>query len=150
MKECSREREIVEVIASGRWPDACGDELRSHASSCRSCNDVVLVAAALHNQQALDLAQVRVPPAGLIWWRTQLRTRQEAVRRAERPLTIAHALAAASIAGVSAALITPLLPPLRDVLAALESLPSLALLTGAVAALIAVANLAIYLVFSDK
>jgi hypothetical protein len=65
-------------------------------------------------------------------------------------LTIAHALAAASIAGVSAALITPLLPPLRDVLAALESLPSLALLTGAVAALIAVANLAIYLVFSDK
>jgi hypothetical protein len=150
MKECSREREIVEAVASGRWPDSCGDELRSHAASCRICNEVVLVASAIHDQQSLDLAAARIPPAGLIWWRTQLRTRQEAVRRAERPLTIAHALAAASIAGVSAALIGQLLPSVRDLLTALESLPGLTLLIGAVAGLILVANVALYLVFSDK
>jgi hypothetical protein len=150
MKECTREREIVEAVAAGRWPDACGDELRNHAASCRTCNEVVLVASAIHEQRALDLAQTHVPPAGLIWWRTQLRTRQEAVRRAERPLTIAHALAAASIAGVSAALIGQLMPSVHDVLAALKSLPGLALLIGAVAGLILVANVALYLVFSDK
>lgn len=150
MKECSREREIVEAIASRRWPDACGDELRSHAAGCRSCSDLVLVASAIRDERALDLAQTRVPPAGLIWWRTQLRARQEAVRRAERPLTIAHALAGASIAGVSAALIGQLLPPVHDVLVALENLPGLTLLIGAVAGLIVVANVALYFVFSDK
>lgn len=150
MKECSREVEIVEAITSGQWPDACADELRSHAASCRSCNDAVLVASAIHDQRALDLAQAHVPPAGLIWWRTQLRTRQEAVRRAERPLTIAHALAGASIAGVSAALISQLLPSVHDILAALEGLPGLTLWIGAVAGLILVANVALYLVFSDK
>jgi hypothetical protein len=150
MKECTREREVIDAVATGRWPDACQEELRSHAANCRTCSDLVLVASALRDEHDLALSQVRVPPAGLIWWRAQLRTRQEAVRRAERPLTIAHALAAASIGGVAAALLTRLLPSVHDVLAAFESVPNLTLLIGAVAALIAVANLALYLVFSDK
>jgi hypothetical protein len=100
--ECARERDVLDAIVAGRWShDRRGWE-REHASSCSVCADLVRVAAAL-NQESSDLQDVRVPPAGIVWWKAQRRARQEATRAAAQPIRAAQWLAAASAAGVAAA-----------------------------------------------
>ena len=143
MKECVREHEIVEAVTEGRWPEACDAELRSHAGQCAVCKDVVLVARALHEERDTAVMNAPVTPAGLVWWRAELRARREAVRAAERPMTWVHSLAAASAVGVAVALVGGLLPTLI-------SLPQVGLLLGGLATLLVVAPIALYFVFSDK
>jgi hypothetical protein len=150
MKECVREHEIVEAVTSGRWPDSCAADLRNHAADCHVCKEVVLVAVALHEEHDLALAEARVPSAGLVWWRAELRARREAAKAVERPLTLVHSLAAASVIGVGAALVVGMIPYVRDLFAAFAGLPELGLLIGAFVTLLVVAPVALYFVFSDK
>jgi hypothetical protein len=150
MKECIREHEIVEAITSGRWPEACDPDLRSHAMTCAVCKDVVLVASALHEERDSAVTTAGVPSSGLVWWRAELRARREAIRAAERPMKWVHSLAAASAAGVAVALVGGMLPFVRQLLTAFTSLPELGLLIGGLATLIVVAPIALYFVFSDK
>jgi hypothetical protein len=86
--ECEREFEIVEAITCGRWPEGTTDELRAHADRCAVCADVVNVAVALTNDRTTRLQMARVPSAGLVWWRAEMRARRDAVNRATRPLQI--------------------------------------------------------------
>jgi hypothetical protein len=104
----------------------------------------------MYTESAEAVPNAVVPPAGLVWWRAQLRARQEAARAAERPLKVAHSLAAASVVGVAAALIVGMLPSVRELLAPLASVQMLEIVIGAVVALVTVANLALYFVVSDK
>jgi hypothetical protein len=148
--ECNRERELVEAVASGHWPDACGEELRNHIAACGVCKDVVVVARALHEEHACALEDVRVPPAGLVWWRAELRARQEATRVAERPMRFAHAFAAACTIGVALALLAGMLPWVQEWLISFSELPRLGVLIGALVAFIVAAPVALYFVLSDK
>src|SRR5678816_3231927 len=75
--ECSHEIEIVEAITSGRWPAGCSEELRQHAASCVVCKDVVQVALALTQDRSEAFQSVRVPSAGLVWWRSEMRARRD-------------------------------------------------------------------------
>jgi hypothetical protein len=150
MKECVRENEIVEAVVSGRWPDACGADLRNHVSACHICKEVAVVAGALQEEHDTALAEARVPSAGLVWWRAELRARREGAKAAERPLTLVHSLAAASVIGVGAALVGGMIPYVRELFAAFAGLPELGLLIGAFVTLLVVAPLALYFVFSDK
>jgi hypothetical protein len=45
-----------------------------------------------------------LPDAALVWWRAQVRARDEAVRLAARPITIAQAAALAATVGVGGAI----------------------------------------------
>jgi hypothetical protein len=83
---CSRERELSELLQNGFWPQACSDDLRAHVASCRSCSDFILVTEALQHsrRQAADLAHLE--PPGAIWWRAQLRRRNEAIEKMSRPI----------------------------------------------------------------
>ena len=64
-----------------------------------------LIAEALA-AEGIDARREAAPPSSaIVWWRAQMRARQEAVRTADRPITIVHALAIASGAGLSLALI---------------------------------------------
>ena len=45
-----------------------------------------------------------LPESGLVWWRAQLRARQDAARVAVRPITVAQAVAFAAAVGVLGAL----------------------------------------------
>ena len=150
MKECPREFEVVESVTSSRWPEACGSELRDHVSSCATCKDVVWVASALQQERQSELQRAPIPSAGLVWWRAELRARREAVRAAERPMTLVHSLAAASAVGVLLALAGSLLPFVRELLTAFTNLPELGLLIGGLATLLIVAPVAVYFVLSDK
>jgi hypothetical protein len=147
--ECGYEKQFVNAICAGRWPSACDEELRNHVQSCSTCNDVVTVAGALQDDySAVVSTHVQVPSAGLVWWRAELRARREAVRSAERPLRVVHALSGACALGVMAALISRISPWIREFFSniVIQNLP-IALTLGIVAVL---APVALYVVFSDK
>jgi hypothetical protein len=99
--ECNREQEVLDAIASARWPDRLGEELGAHVSSCAVCSDLGLIAKAFEEDQRTALGEVRIPSAGLVWWRAELRARQEAVRVASRPITFAQVVAIASMIGIA-------------------------------------------------
>jgi len=88
---CEREAELVEALTSGRWPDACGEDLRRHAATCAVCAEVVLVARALGSAEAR--VEMALPTAGLVWWKAQMRARREAAERAAQPIAIVEGLA---------------------------------------------------------
>jgi hypothetical protein len=93
---CEREPEVVNALRTGHW----SAELRDHTASCESCADALLVAAAL-----LESAPPSsTAPAGLAWWKAQLRLKRENAARAQKPLVMAEwgaaALLAAALASV--------------------------------------------------
>lgn len=49
-------------------------------------------------------AGVKLPSAGLVYWRASIRARGESARKVEQPFTIVQGLAAAAVAGVGVAL----------------------------------------------
>src|SRR5262245_52513735 len=93
--ECPREADVVEAIAAGTWPMLGSTELAQHAESCPVCREVAAVGVELHRDYQATLAAAHVPSAGLVWWRAQLRARQQVVETAGRPITYVHAAAGA-------------------------------------------------------
>jgi hypothetical protein len=100
--ECSLEQETLAIVQTGRWPHGCDDASRAHIDDCTICGDIIRVASLVANDYQATLRTARVPNSGLIWWRTQRRARQEAVRTASRVITIVQAIAVA--AGVAIAM----------------------------------------------
>ncbi len=91
--ECPREQDVIDAIGAARWPGRCDDELRRHVAGCGICADLVAVLAPLSEERDDAWDEARVPPASLVWWRSRLRARDEALRAATRPLTVVYALA---------------------------------------------------------
>lgn len=99
--ECTREADVLDAIASHRWPDRAADELRAHVASCEVCADVAAVASAMSVDYDAALSEaVALPPAHLVWLRAQARARAAAAREAARPIAVMQALGLASAAGV--------------------------------------------------
>jgi hypothetical protein len=83
---CAREREVTELLHRGYWPDACSAELRAHVEACRVCSDLVVVAQAFQDAHKQTLQVPQMESAGAVWWRAQLRRRNEAIQRVGRPI----------------------------------------------------------------
>jgi hypothetical protein len=98
--DCPREQDVVDAVQTGRWPGVSDGGLRAHVASCPVCRDVAAVAVALHAEHEPEWREARVPPAGRVWWRAEMRARQEAAKKAAQPIVVAHALAAACAAGL--------------------------------------------------
>lgn len=99
--ECLREADVIDAIASHRWPERADDELRAHVGSCDVCADVAEVASAMRVDVDAALTEaVALPPAHLVWLRAQARARSAAAREAARPIAVMQALGLASAAGV--------------------------------------------------
>jgi hypothetical protein len=94
--ECIREQEVLDALAADATCEEWSDDLRAHVDACAICGDVVAVALPLlqEHQQAVEGAQP--PSSGIVWWRAQMRARQEAARAATRPITVVQALAVVS------------------------------------------------------
>ena len=88
MTMCDREQELLAALRSGNWTP----ELRAHFAACESCAETAITADFLH--QAAATADPHVPPAGLVWWKAQLRARRDIAHAAARPLVIAERAAA--------------------------------------------------------
>jgi hypothetical protein len=104
--ECAREQDVLDAIASGRWPDRCESELRDHVSRCAICADVAEIAGPLAEDRERAWAEADVPPATIVWWRAQMRAREEAARVAGRPIALVEGVALVALA-ITAFALTP-------------------------------------------
>jgi hypothetical protein len=164
---CPCEKEIAGLLHRGHWPEACSPELRAHAEACKSCGELILMTQAFRRERAAASAQPRLESAGVLWWRAQLRRRNAALEKIQRPLLGAQvfavllALAAAAaflgsrakkelgwlgwLADLPRALHLEVLVP-----AALQNSAGLAVLAVAVLAVIALAGGFVALTTSEK
>lgn len=99
--ECQHEMRVIEAARSGLWDD----ELRRHAAECAVCADTLLAARVLRELRASEPQDIKLPDAGLVYWKSQLRARREAAARAAEPIALverfALVCAALTILGVS-------------------------------------------------
>lgn len=123
--ECPREQEVLEAVASRRWPTRCDEELRAHVTSCAVCADLATVAAALLDADG-EAPAGGLPPASLVWWRAQLRARQEAARSALRPIRLTQGVAAVCALALAIVAVSFVLPQAWNAVAtAAERLPDI-------------------------
>lgn len=85
---CVREEELLEALERMY----VGAELDAHVASCASCGELRSVAGALLDERANAVVEAPVPSAGTMWWRMQIRRRQEAATSARRSLLIGQAV----------------------------------------------------------
>jgi hypothetical protein len=103
--ECPRESDVLTLVVTGQWPARVPDELRAHVAACEICTELAAAAQAIDSEAEATRPLTRdLPSAGTIWWRAQLRARQEAVRDAVRPITAVHTLGLAAIFAVAGAI----------------------------------------------
>lgn len=98
--ECLREADVLDEIGAGRWPEAAPAALREHVASCPVCADLALVASGLHadgDAARVDIASIPLPSAGQVWWRAELRARQEKAVLAQRPIAAVQIVAAVTL-----------------------------------------------------
>lgn len=100
IRECAREQEVLDAIATGRWPDRVDDELRAHVAKCVVCRDASEIAPLFFADRDEAWQDADLPSAGSVWWRAHIRARREAAERAARPLVLVEraALAYAAVA----------------------------------------------------
>lgn len=128
--DCCREEDVLDALTSGRWPDRAGDELRTHVAACAICTDVVSVASAVLEVRDGEPGEMRIPSSAVMWWRAQMRARQEATREAARPVTIAQIVGFACVAVLAAVAIAWVSPVIRT--RAVESTLNLVAAVGAI------------------
>lgn len=90
--ECSRHPELLELAASGGWPERCDADLRQHLESCADCADLALVVCSIAGDRDEALPRLAVPPAGAMWWKAQRRAQLESAVKAERTVTTVQLL----------------------------------------------------------
>lgn len=115
--DCVREQELLDALASSRWPERCEPGLRAHVGSCPVCRDTLTVALPLLAEGDAAYTAAEVPSSGMVWWRAQMRARQEAERAASRPITIVQAIAfacGAALVAAAAFWARPAFPNLRE------------------------------------
>ena len=109
-RECERAAEVLAAMTAGREPGLANEELRQHADACESCREMVTVVSALRGERDHVRRTTTVPSAGLIWWRAQLRQRQQAALKATAPVTAVHAAAIIAAAVLAVVLATSVAP----------------------------------------
>jgi predicted anti-sigma-YlaC factor YlaD len=100
-RECERSSDVVAAAIAGELSHAADTELRRHLAECEACRDLALVVSALRGERDRVRRVAPAPSAGLVWWRAELRERQEAERRAAAPVTLVHAAAFIAVLAIA-------------------------------------------------
>jgi hypothetical protein len=157
LPRCDGERDLLDALSTGRWPEACDEELREHVEGCVDCREVLLVADALLTDRRDEEQVSDVPASGAVWWRMQLRMEREAKEVAEKTVGRVHGaviaitvaaitliLVATSVMKAGSAWLESMAPWLSDFASLTSSLP-LALVAPLAVALLVFAPVAVYL-----
>ena len=154
--ECARESDVLDALRSARWPHRVNRELVEHVAACAICTDLVAVAAAMRDDHDVMWQQANIPSSGQVWWRAETQARQEAIREASRPIAIAQGVAALLALGLTATAGWFARPSIYSRVssfitqAATLGSPLTLPLMVALAVLLVIAPLAVYLVLSDE
>lgn len=165
--DCPRETAVVHAVLSGSWPHGCDESLVAHAKDCATCREVASVSILLREDSEYSRIEAHIPAAGQVWWRAAVRARLESSHAAARPIAWMHGITAAIVLGAVLAAVTALSPvmpgalttawsfardffPNPQVASAIGDGLRMSLLLGLIgAALMLLAPLALYFVFSD-
>lgn len=109
--DCPHEADVLMMVTTGQWPDRAPAELREHVAACSLCADVALIAQVIEedagwvrgSNQDATMPAPQLPSAGTVWWRAQLRARQDAAKAVGRPITVAQGALLAVVGGVAGA-----------------------------------------------
>ena len=115
--DCAREADVLDALQTSAWPECCSDGLRSHVAECQSCAALVDIVLALTDEHRTATMEASIPSSGIVWWRAQMRARQEATAVAMRPINLVQGLSFACGAGLLAAAISFVSPTFRSWLA---------------------------------
>jgi len=148
--ECSHETDILDAVASGRWPERVDVELREHAAACAICSEVAVVSSLYREDYSAAMDQIRVPSAGLVWWKSELRARREAVRVASRPITLVAGIAGTCAVAVLAVVLMALSKQFDMAAVSAFVLAQPMVLWVVLAAILALTPVALYFVYSDE
>jgi hypothetical protein len=91
--QCPFEQELLDAVASKRWPSRIGEPLAAHVAACGICRDSAEIAQAFFDDRDDVRAEPPLPSASAIWWRAQIRARAESARLAARPIALVQAIA---------------------------------------------------------
>ena len=69
-------------------------------AECPQCGPLVALAEQIRQEFEHTKRQARVPTPEIVWWRAQMRAREEAARKAARPIVLTQALAIAALIGL--------------------------------------------------
>jgi hypothetical protein len=111
--ECCREQDVLDALVTERWPERVAGELRTHAEDCQICRDLIASVGPILNDRVDLSSEGHLPPSGAMWWRAQKRARQEAVREAARPVTVAHIIGFTCVIAIAAVAVAWLSPMVR-------------------------------------
>jgi hypothetical protein len=116
---------------------------------CPACGPLVALAEQIRREFEHTQSQARVPTPEIMWWRAQMRAREEAARTAARPIVFTQALAVAALIGLLVSVVGRLtLPAVTWSDLSLETgLPLVPIAIAAVCWLV-VAPAALYFAFS--
>lgn len=161
--QCPREDDVLDALASGRWPHRAGAELVDHVASCGICRDVITVASAIQADHDDAWREANVPSSGQMWWRAEMRARQDAILEASRPVNVVQGVAAFFALAVAAVVGWSAWPSVRSLFSATTSSgdaqaavttafasPVLMPIAIVMGAFLILAPVAIYFVMSEK
>jgi hypothetical protein len=117
---------------------------------CPACGPLLALAEQIRREFEHTQQQARVPTAEIVWWRAQMRARDEAARAAARPIFFTQALAVAALLGLLVSVVGRLTLPVMS-WAGIPELPAglpLAPIAIAAACLLIIAPAALYFAFS--
>jgi hypothetical protein len=81
MKPCEHESIVAAAVSRGELPE----NLRVHIEQCSACSATFSIAQRLQ-RMAAAYSEESQPTASSMWWRLRVRSRQENLNRAEKPL----------------------------------------------------------------
>ena len=90
---CARTAELEEMIRIGHLRSTWEPSLCQHIDECRYCADFLLVSESLRSARQESIQNVPIVSPGLLWWRAQLRRRNQALQKMSRPTSIIGKLA---------------------------------------------------------
>jgi Flp pilus assembly protein TadB len=117
---------------------------------CPECGPLVALAEQVRREFEHTRQQAQVPTPEIVWWRAQMRAREEAARTAARPIVFTQALALAALIGLLVSVVGRLTLPVLSwaVFPALPAgLPLVAIAIAAVCWLV-IAPAVLYFAFS--
>lgn len=90
---CSREPDVI-AAAWGERPDLDVDpSLAAHLGECGDCAEIAWMARVFRDERNIARTDAHPPSAGVVWWRAQRRARENAARKAAKPIALIHAIA---------------------------------------------------------
>ena len=107
---CPHEADVLELVAIDQWPARADATLRAHVDTCEVCADLAAAAAAIVAlRESTPSADIRVPDASVVWYRSQMRARSENMQRASRPILIVQYATLACALAIAVAFSGPVL-----------------------------------------